>query len=130
MFVLPTSYNSLYGYINDKTILLHQNVPDIVSQKISLFGAYGTFGPNLSQNYSALCFMIRSKDFFSTMAQNRKAKVILTLVFFFQKLFCGANGPKGSGGRVGFRGRWKSPQVRTMASFDIKEMFCWVVGIW
>ena len=86
MFVLPTSHNSLYGYINDKTILLHQNVPDIVSQKISLFGAYGTFGPNLSQNYSALCFMIRSKDFFSTMAQNRKAKVILTLVFFFPKI--------------------------------------------
>ena len=49
MFILLTSHNLLYGYINDKTIYLQQKEP---------FWAYGKFGFSLPQSYSTLCFMI------------------------------------------------------------------------
>ena len=42
MFILLTSHNSLYGYINDKTIYLHQKEP---------FWAYGKFGFSLPQMF-------------------------------------------------------------------------------
>ena len=88
MFVLPTSQNPLYGYINGETIQLHQKDPDVVSQKIS---QKEKFGCSLPQNYAALCFRICSEDFFSMVVHNRQTKVIFTLVIFFQKSFCGAN---------------------------------------
>ena len=40
-FLLPISHNLLEEYFNDEVFQLHQKDPDIVSQKISLFGAYG-----------------------------------------------------------------------------------------
>ena len=61
-FILLTSHNLLYGYINDKTIQLHQKEP---------LWAYGKSGSSLPQNYSNLCFMICCKEFLSMMVHNR-----------------------------------------------------------
>ena len=44
MFVLPRSHNPCQRYFNNEALQLHQKDPDIVSQKISLFGAYGKLG--------------------------------------------------------------------------------------
>ena len=73
MFVLPTSHNPLQRYFNDEAYQLHQKDPDIVSQKLSLFGAYGKFGWSLPPIYTSLYFMICPKDFF----------------FFFEKFYHG-----------------------------------------
>ena len=122
MFVLPTSHNPLYGYINDEAIQLHQKDPDIVSQTIS---QKGKFGCSLPQNYATLCFKICCKDVFQHALHNRQTKVILTLVTFFQKSFCGAN--------VQFRflpnsvqGQMEIPQVSVIANFAMKKFFYWV----
>ena len=84
MFVIPTSHNPLQGYFNGETLQLHQKVPDIVSQTISLFGAYGKFRCSLLQSYAVLCFMVCSKDFFIMIVRNMQTKVILTFVIFFK----------------------------------------------
>ena len=76
-FMLLTSHNLLYGYINDKIIQLHQK---------GHFCAYVKFGSSLPQNYSTLCFMICCKDVLSMMAHNRQTKVDLTLVIFSPKI--------------------------------------------
>ena len=39
--------SQFYGYINDEAMQLHQKAPDIVSQKMPLFGAYAKFGCSL-----------------------------------------------------------------------------------
>ena len=64
VFILPTSHNPVKVYFNDEAFQLHQIHHDIVSQKISLFWAYGKFGWSLPQNYASSCFMVCSKDFF------------------------------------------------------------------
>ena len=49
MFVLPRSHNPRQRYFNNEAFQLIQKDPDIVSQEISLFGAYGKFGWSLPQ---------------------------------------------------------------------------------
>ena len=77
MFILLTSHNLLYGYINDKAIQLHQKEP---------FWTYGKFGSSLPQNYSTLCFMICCKDFFQHDGAQQVGKGNFTLSHFFPKI--------------------------------------------
>ena len=44
MFILPRSHNLCQRYVNNEVFQLHQKDPDIVSQNIFLFGAYGKLG--------------------------------------------------------------------------------------
>ena len=105
MFVLPRSHNPRQRYFNNEAFQLIQKDPDIVSQEISLFGAYGKFGWNFPQNYTTLFFMICFKYFL---------KHFIMMIHKFTKLV--------------FMGRWKFPHVRAIANFAIEEIFYWVVG--
>ena len=66
MFVLPRSDNPRQRCFNNEAFQLIQKDPNIVSQEISLFGAYDKFGQSLPQNYETLFFMFGSNHFFKT----------------------------------------------------------------
>ena len=91
MFVLPRSHNPRQRYFNNEAFQLIQKDPDIVSQEISLFGAYGKFGWSLPQKRIFLKHFIMIIDKFTKlvfMSRRKFPHVRAIENFAIEEIFC------------------------------------------